>query len=220
MPKKYRRKKPAENLGGLFLLIPLVLGGILVPFLNLQPIILTIAIALIIFVILGVFIVLLIRYQENQKLKAVVISEVDRMSGVEFEKYVGEILKFQGYDVKFTAVSGDYGIDILATRGPERLGIQLKRYSGSVGNHAVQEAHTGLTHYNCNKGWVITNSYFTEHAKITARDTGVELFDRDKLAEWILNFSGKREIKDKIADSGFAYEITKKHSDLEEKHQK
>lgn len=211
-PKHSHQKKPIENLGFLLLLIPLVLGALLVPYLNLQPFVIILIVVLIIFAILGLGIVLFIRYNETRKLKAIAISEVDKMTGVEFERYVGEILKSQGYSVQFTAASGDYGIDILATRGPERLGIQLKRYSGSVGNHAVQEAHTGLTHYKCNKGWVITNNYFTKQAKVTAVDTGVELFDRDKLAEWIVTFSGEKEIKEKVADSDFAYKLTKKHA--------
>jgi len=212
MRRYYRRKKPAENLGFLFLLIPLIIGGLIAPFLNLQPLILITVSALIIFTILGIFIILFIRSQETQKLKAIVISKVDRMTGVEFEKYVGEILKSQGYSVQFTATSGDYGIDIIAIRASERLGIQLKRYSGHVGIEAVQQAYAGLVHYNCNKAWVITNNYFTKAAKNLAEDNKVELFDRDKLSEWILTFSGEKEIKEKIADSEFAYRLSEKHA--------
>jgi restriction system protein len=212
MHKYYRRKKSVENWGFLFLLIPIILGGLFVPSLNLQPLILIIISALVVFAILGVGIVLFIRYQENRKLKAIIISQVDRITGIEFEKYVGEILKSQGYTVSFTATSGDYGIDIIASRSPERLGIQLKRYSGHVGIEAVQQAYAGLSHYNCNNAWVITNSYFTKAAKNLAEDNKVELFDREKLAEWIVTFSGEKEIKEKIADSEFAYKLTEKHA--------
>ncbi len=210
--QRYRRKKPAENGEFLFLLIPIILGGLFVPFLNLQPLILILISVLVIFTILGIGIVLFIRYKENQKLKAIIISEVDKMTGVEFEQYLGQVLKSQGYSVTFTATSGDYGIDIVATKSPERLGIQLKRYSGHVGIEAVQQAYAGLIHYKCNQAWVITSNYFTKAAKNLAEDNKVRLFDRDQLAQWILDFSNPKETKEKVINSDLAYKLSQKHA--------
>src|SRR3954454_13492560 len=40
----------------------------------------------------------------QQRIRAIAISDVDRMTGVEFEQYVGKLLTHQGYKVSFTKV--------------------------------------------------------------------------------------------------------------------
>ena len=54
--------------------------------------------------------------------------------------------------------SNDYGIDILAKRKNTSYAIQCKRYSGNVGNKAVQETGLGMDFYHCDAAAVITNT--------------------------------------------------------------
>tara|TARA_R110000787_G_C13422728_1_gene445002 strand:+ start:635 stop:1618 length:984 start_codon:yes stop_codon:yes gene_type:complete len=109
------------------------------------------------------------------------VENVDLMSGIEFEIFVSYIMEKREYIVEMTSSNGDFGVDILATKGGERVAVQVKRYSGSVGVKAVQEVSSGKQYYDANKALVITNSYFTEPAIRLAKKLDVKLVDREKL---------------------------------------
>ena len=63
--------------------------------------------------------------------------------------------------------------------------VQVKQYSSKVGNKAVQEIIAGKAFYNADEAIVMTNNYFTESAIELAENTGVILFDRDKLIDFL-----------------------------------
>lgn len=112
------------------------------------------------------------------------LESIDSMDGHQFEYFCADLLRKNGFEqVEVTQASGDYGIDVLAEKDGVSYAIQCKCYSGNVGNHAVQEAHSGASYYNRMVAVVMTNSYFTEAAKETARRTQVLLWDRDKLMQ-------------------------------------
>jgi restriction system protein len=143
----------------------------------------------------GFYVFLTHRQHTKQKaLRALEISNVDEMSGVEFEKYVATLLRFQGYRTKMTAVSGDYGVDIVATKNGTKTAIQVKRYSSKLDQKSIREAVAGksVRSYGCTEAMVITNSTFTKAAKFLASESGCELVDRKILGEWILEFQGAR----------------------------
>lgn len=102
--------------------------------------------------------------------------------GIKYEHKVAAWLKKHGYkNVQVTPASGDYGVDITARKGRYRYAIQCKSYSRPVGVSAVQEVYSGIRHYSCDKGMVITNSTFTSAAKTLARENGVILIENIKL---------------------------------------
>lgn len=120
------------------------------------------------------------------------ISDIDNMDGLEFEEFCCELFKRNGYiNIKKTQASGDYGLDVIATKDDIKYGIQCKNYKEPVGVSAVQEANTGSNYYNCDIAIVITNSTFTRQAIEMARETKVKLWDRNKLAELMLVFPRK-----------------------------
>lgn len=111
---------------------------------------------------------------------------IDGMTGEEFEMFVAGILKQIGFrNIRFTKVSGDQGVDIIAEKEFVRYAIQCKRYSEPVGNKAVQEVISGKIYYDCHVGAVVTNNYFTESAKQLAEKAKIFLWDRDFLNEHI-----------------------------------
>lgn len=114
------------------------------------------------------------------------IDDIDLMSGVEFEKFIKNHFEKNGYKCSLTKISGDQGIDVIAEKNGIKLGIQVKCYSGTVGNHAVMEAVAGAKYYDCTKCMVITNNYFTKSAKELAIKNNVILWDRNTLQEKLL----------------------------------
>lgn len=117
------------------------------------------------------------------------IDELDKMEGHKFEYAVADLLRHNGYrEVQVTQASNDYGIDILAKRKNVKYAIQCKRYTGHVGNKAVQEAGLGMDFYRCDAAAVITNSSYTKQAVKLAETTGVRLWDRSFLISLIQNY--------------------------------
>lgn len=126
------------------------------------------------------------KYHRFSRLRKAGIKEIDKMTGEEFEQFLGVLFKKRGYKVSYTAVTGDYGADLLLKDRDELIAVQAKRYSDSVGVKAVQEIIGSLKMYNATEAWVVTNSYFTKQAIKLAEMNDVYLIDRDELIEIIL----------------------------------
>ncbi len=111
------------------------------------------------------------------------ISELDdNMTGEEFEQYVAEILKYNGYtNIELTKHTGDYGIDILADYQGYSYAIQCKMYHKPVGIAAIQQAYAGYIYYDCDYPIVVTNNRFTQAAIELANTNDVILWDGDDL---------------------------------------
>ena len=120
-------------------------------------------------------------YDESESL--ISLSEIDIMTGGEFENFIANWFNNMGYTTKITKASGDQGIDVLARKHNFTIAIQAKCYSGVVGNHAIMEAVAGMKYYNADKCMVITNRTFTKSAVDLAKANNVELWDRFVLKE-------------------------------------
>jgi restriction system protein len=115
------------------------------------------------------------------------------MKGEEFEEYVAELLRLQGYKTRMTPRSGDYGVDIVASKDGIKTAVQIKRYGKKLDQKPIREAVTGMAvrQYGCTRAMVVTNSTFTKAATFLAAESNCELVDREKLGEWVLMFQSK-----------------------------
>lgn len=100
------------------------------------------------------------------------------MDGHQYEYVVADFLKAKGYHgVKVTKGSGDFGVDVIATKHGAKYAVQCKLYSSPVGVSAVQEVVAGKAYYGCTEAMVVTNSTFTSAAEKLAKSNGVILID-------------------------------------------
>lgn len=114
------------------------------------------------------------------------LKQLDKMDGHQFEYACADILKANGYKhVKVTRSSGDFGVDVIAEKDNVRYAIQCKRYNHKLDNTPIQEVVGGLAYYQCDKGAVMTNQYFTEPAKQLAQVNDIKLLDRDTLSHMV-----------------------------------
>lgn len=111
------------------------------------------------------------------------IERIDRMTGEQFEIFMEDFFRKQGFKVTRTPLSGDYGIDLIIENDFSKIGVQAKRYSEKVSLSAVQEVIGGLRHYGLSSGMVVTNSTFQASAIQLAKDNNITLWNRDKLIE-------------------------------------
>lgn len=146
-------------------------------------------------IILGRFIYKIIsQYKKKMKYLNSGIQDVDKMSGIEFENFLKVHYQKLGYAAETTAVTGDYGADLILRKNNEKIVAQAKRYNAKVGIKAIQEIIGAKGFYKANKGIVVTNSYFTPNAKNLAIANNIELWDREKLIEVMINENAKENI--------------------------
>jgi len=125
----------------------------------------------------------LIRHRSPTALKG-----VDAMNGLDFEQYVANLLRANGFRNVSLTEKYDFGVDIIAEKDGIRWGIQVKRHSGLVKANAVRQVVTGLKLYGCDRAMVITNSTYSIVAQRLAAGNNCVLIDRRGLNR--LNVNG------------------------------
>ncbi len=137
-------------------------------------------------VILVILMILSASRQNRFMIEKFKTANIDEMSGEEFEYFIAQLLLYNGFSRSETTKSnGDHGVDVIATKDNVKYGIQCKRYSGNVGNSAVQEAFSGAKFYGCSRAVAVTNRRFTKQAKEEAKRLDVELWDQSDVKHMI-----------------------------------
>ncbi|KAB1184796.1 MULTISPECIES: restriction endonuclease [Haloferax] len=119
------------------------------------------------------------------------LTDLELVSGHEFEHILAEVLSRIEGSATVTKASGDQGVDVVWFRDTETIGIQAKAYNkdNPVGNSAVQEIFTGSKvldlEYSIDKSAVVTTSRYTESAIEAAEKSGVRLYGRSQLSQWL-----------------------------------
>ncbi|WP_231879518.1 restriction endonuclease [Methylomonas koyamae] len=112
-------------------------------------------------------------------------AELNQLSGTEFEVFLAGLFGSHGYQVELTPTTGDYGADLLLFKSGQRIAVQAKCYTGSVGVSAVQEALAGMAYYQCHAAWVVTTGNFTTNAVELAYKSNVQLVGSTELGKLI-----------------------------------
>lgn len=121
----------------------------------------------------------------------ITLSQIDRMTGEQFEYFLADLCQRMGYAVRTTPVTGDYGADLLLFSGTSHITVvQAKRYKGNVGVTAVQEVVSAKAVYHASEAMVITNAEFTKAAQNLALANRVRLVGRLELAKLIRQYMG------------------------------
>ena len=138
---------------------------------------------------IGMGMLVLRKMRMAEKLKRSGIQDIDQMDGIQFEHYLGQLFRSQGYHVEVTRASGDFGADLVLKKEGKKIVVQAKRYSKNVGLKAVQEAQASIAYYKANEAWVISNRDYTEEAKALAKSNGVRLINRSELINMMMKLT-------------------------------
>ena len=125
------------------------------------------------------------------------ISQIDSLSGVEFENLLKEIFEKQCYKVQLTKSSHDFGADLILEKNGKLSIVQAKCYSKNIGVKAVQEIISARKHYGAEELFVATNRYFSKEAVILASEHDVRLIDRDVIAKLVRQYLPKISLSEK-----------------------
>ena len=104
------------------------------------------------------------------------------MTPREFEQFVAQHYREKGYDVETTPYSGDYGVDVIAQKGEERIAIQVKMYGNSarkVNRVTVMQLFGAMAYRQCNKAVIATDGTCMADDIEVANQLGVEILHLD-----------------------------------------
>jgi len=94
---------------------------------------------------------------------------VSAMSGAEFERFIGKLYTRLGYAVSLTQGGADQGVDLILCKDDHKIAVQAKRWTGIVGNKAVQEVMAGKLYYGYSHGWDCHEFYIFQPRGCTRR---------------------------------------------------
>ena len=139
--------------------------------------------------IIGLALVLVAR--ERARYRAAAIDHTGDLAALrqlpwgEFEVLVGQVFRNQGYVVKERGgFKRDYGVDLIAERGKERVLIQCKHWTkANVGEGPVKELYADTKAQEFTDGWLVTCGRFSENAKSWASGKKIRLIDGEELMQ-------------------------------------
>lgn len=133
-------------------------------------------------------------------LAADLLAKVMEQSPAFFEQLVVDLLVKMGYggsfadSAKVTQLSNDEGIDGIIYEdklGLDKIYIQAKRWSNSVGRPVIQQFAGALVGQNATKGVFITTSNFSKEAKqyVVGLHQKIVLIDGQELAKFMIEYN-------------------------------
>lgn len=98
-----------------------------------------------------------------------------------YEEYIKGLLRGRDFSATRTRGSGDFGVDVLASKGGKKFAIQVKLYNRPVGTKVIQEIVSGRIFYKTDFAVVVSDNSFTPAAKTLARKSDVILVHHKNL---------------------------------------
>lgn len=100
------------------------------------------------------------------------------MDPQQYERLVAERFEAQGYRTEQTPPTNDYGVDVFATRGDERIAVQVKMYGSSsrkVNHKTMLELHGAKDYFNCTRAVLVTDGAVLSDAMAVAEKLDIEV---------------------------------------------
>lgn len=102
------------------------------------------------------------------------------MTPGEYEALIASRFASQGYEVENRPYTNDWGLDLIAARGGERIGIQVKRYGGSsrpVNRAQMMELFGAAAYFDCTRAVIATDGRIMPDARVVASKLGIEILE-------------------------------------------
>lgn len=102
------------------------------------------------------------------------------MTPSEYEALIADRFVADGYAVENRPITNDWGIDVIAVKGAERVAIQVKRYGGSprpVNRAQVMELYDAAAYFDCTRAIVATDGRVMPDAMAVATKLGIDILN-------------------------------------------
>lgn len=104
------------------------------------------------------------------------------MNPKQFEELVCEYFRQKGYEAETTSYSNDYGVDVFAKKGKEKIAVQAKMYgSGTrkINRQMVMELHGAKDYFDCTKAVIATDGVLLSDALEVAQKLKIDILTID-----------------------------------------
>ena len=88
------------------------------------------------------------------------------MTPKEYEQYIASIFQKQGYKTTVTPYSNDWGIDVIAIKGKEKIAIQAKMYENKrkINRATIMQLYGAMAYQDCTKAVIATDGELLDDA--------------------------------------------------------
>jgi hypothetical protein len=99
------------------------------------------------------------------------------MTPRQYEELVSEHFVNTGYVTEITPYGGDYGVDLFATKGKQKIAIQSKMYGANrkINRQMVMELHGAKDYFNCTQAITATDGQLMDSALEVAKKLNIEI---------------------------------------------
>jgi len=134
--------------------------------------------------------------------------EIGTLSAYEFELFVAELFRKDGWEARVTRRSSDQGIDIIMRKGSSSAVVQCKKWKANVGEPVARDLYGTMLHMHASKGYIVITSEFTPRAAAWCDEKPIELIDRHRLLRWIeKNKNRESDVDEERFSSGARLEV-------------
>lgn len=102
------------------------------------------------------------------------------MTPSEFEELVAGDFRHRGYEVENRPDMGDWGVDLIAVNGAERVAVQVKMYGGTarpVNRAMVMELFGAAAYFECTAAAIATDGRVMADARDVARKLDIAVLE-------------------------------------------
>ena len=110
-------------------------------------------------------------------------AEIAKMDKTQFVVYVAKLFSNKGYNVKFTPVLDNFGVDLIVTRGEKVIGVSCILSQKVLCEQDVAFVAESRKFYHLEGTMALTNTFFDRSALEFARKEKISLVDRNLLVE-------------------------------------
>jgi restriction system protein len=98
-----------------------------------------------------------------------------------FQAHVAAELEREGYRTEPRPTTNDWGVDLFATRGDERMAVQVKKYRGArlVNRQQIFELYGASRYFDCTGAIVATDGELRRDAERAATKLGIRVMHVD-----------------------------------------
>ena len=107
------------------------------------------------------------------------------LDGHTFENAVAAAFRRQGYIAAVSKQGGDGGIDIVLTKGAERIAVQCKAHKKEIGPYVVRDLYGTMQHLHFTEGILVSRSGFTQGVYDFAKGKPIKLYNLNNILKMI-----------------------------------
>lgn len=111
------------------------------------------------------------------------LAQLEKMDNLQFEHYMARLFALQGYEVRYTPVTNDYGADLIISRDNTTIAVRCTLGDRVLQKDCIEAALEAMRHYSIHKAMIVTNQMFSGEAISYARRKPIILIDRLSLIE-------------------------------------